>query len=134
MPQLAFDDFVRANAFTLGANWTNTEGSWEVFSNSAVVTSSGAGSYSSTYWNAISWPNDQYSQITVNTIDSTGDSPIGPAVRMSSSSETYYWLLAFAGGLYIQLLNAGSYSNIAGPVAYTSNVGDVLYLEIRVQI
>lgn len=63
--ELASDAFTRADAANLGANWTAKNGGQTpgIFSNAVDVTVTGDQNIA--YYNAVTWPNDQYSQATV---------------------------------------------------------------------
>jgi hypothetical protein len=87
------DPFTRANAGTLGANWTEATGSagYEIVSNAA--TNIGAGNALTSYTNVLA-PVDQYSQCKLITITGTTDEGPGPAVRASTTAITAYFLQA----------------------------------------
>lgn len=75
MAVLATDTFDRANADPIGGNWTTagTYAALKIASNVAVPSNQGADG--AAYYNAISWPNDQYSQLKVT--GGTGGSGVG---------------------------------------------------------
>lgn len=60
MTILATDDFNRADAANLGANWTNKRNGFGIFTNQADI--SVAADDNISYYSAISWPNDGYTQ------------------------------------------------------------------------
>src|ERR1043165_1916097 len=87
----ATDDFNRADTFpggTLGANWTNQTAGLQIFSNEAIGSD---GNVPVGFWNVDSFPNDQYSKITIG---SAAFSDGGPTVRASATggSRNYYYL------------------------------------------
>jgi hypothetical protein len=61
MSELAADNFNRADAGSLGANWTDNRSSPGIFTN-AVDTTEASDAF--TYYNGATWPNDQYAQVT----------------------------------------------------------------------
>jgi hypothetical protein len=127
MGVIATDNFTRADASTLGSNWTNTDSSsWGISSNQAHCTATGGDSFAFTVWNANAFPNDQYSQITISSLAAlTG--LICPGVRMSLSAETSYFCQELSNTLYIVKMVAGSNTNLTSG-SYTPAVGDVIYL------
>lgn len=91
MSVLGTDDFNRANAGTLGANWTETTGSagFEIFSNAAA--NLGAGAAFVSYTNATA-PANQYSKVTVTQIQASSDEGMGPAARIATGALTGYFI------------------------------------------
>jgi hypothetical protein len=61
MTILATDDCNRADAGTLGANWTNKRGGLGIFSNQVDVVT--AADDCINFYSAISWPDDGYAQV-----------------------------------------------------------------------
>lgn len=87
--QLAFDDFNRVDSATLGPNWTAMTGTAGVTTNQAGPLTFDVNGQSLQRYSAISWPDDQYSQLTV--VDNASASGCaGPAVRCSSVAATCY--------------------------------------------
>lgn len=91
MAIIASDSFVRANAGTLGANWTTQTDSTDtgvigITSNAAVPTASGNNSAS--YFSAATFPANQYAQCIVSGTGGATTHGGGPATRMSSGN--YY--------------------------------------------
>lgn len=131
MTQLASDNFTRADNASLGTNWTAvpTETGFSIASNKAVPFDRLVDSCQ--YYNAITWPNDQYSEITVATISSPGvdNTGIGCLVRASSSADTYYraWAGGSAGNLYLRKRIAGAGTNLAS-FALSVTTGDKIRL------
>lgn len=97
MTVLASDAFTRANNADLGTDWTAPSGTGATLK---VLTNEAANSTSATfcleYWSGAlvgggAWPNDQYAQITVGTVVETStDNGAGPAIRISTSADTFY--------------------------------------------
>jgi len=124
---IATDNFTRANAGNLGANWTNVAGTFAISSNTAECTGTDGSSYGATAWNANSAPNDQYAQITIS--GTAGSGQTGPSVRMSTVADTFYYALILGGSLYITKVVAGSGTNLV-TTTYSPTSGDVVYLSI----
>ena len=143
MAALATDDFNRADAATLGANWTTITGetTWKIVSNQAQPTRpSGSGDHSN-FYNAVTWPDDQYSQAKiVNDSGSSAGSDEGGGlhVRAASAARTYYRCVMNDSGssnnLGISKQVAGSYTNLgfrsqafaANGILYFSVVGTTI--------
>jgi len=86
--------------------------------------------------NQVTWPNDQYSEITMAALPAAGTS-IGPAVRFNGSGNGYAALALgpFGNSVLIQLgtyLSGGFSSLISGNFALNS--GDLLRLEVQGQV
>jgi hypothetical protein len=132
--QIASDTFARAS---LGANWTQTTGSnitLGIYSSTAIGVTAGTGNYGAVYWSgAGSFTANQYSKKTISQVGAaTTDGQIGPAVLISSSANTYYWLFEFSGNVYISKQLAGVETNITGGNAYVPAVNDVVELYVTV--
>lgn len=104
MTQLANDSFARANEnpLTDGGSWTTITG----FQSPQVVSSacegSSAGNKNGSYWSALSWPNDQYSELKLQTL--TNSAWLAVLARVQPSAAT---------GYYFELDGIGSSQNIA---------------------
>jgi hypothetical protein len=91
--QIASDNFQRANENPLsdGGNWSIAPGAnaEKIVSNAVEPTIANA--YCISYWNALSWPNNQYSEITIGSF--TGAGYMGPAVRIETGGTqvNQYW-------------------------------------------
>lgn len=88
MAQIITDDFNRADAATLGANWTNSVGSgFGIVSNRASSKTAGA---SVAVFSGASWTggNDQYGEAAIITKNSTKDA--GILCRGATGAETFY--------------------------------------------
>ena len=134
---LATDNFSRANANPIGGNWTNinTSAGWttaQILSDKA--TSSIAGDNADSYWNAISWGSDQWSQVTVAAC--AASSFVGTDVRMNTSGlrtmYRSYWNAGTIGGSAVTYFIAKDLSGVQtnilsiGPIHIL--VGDNLLL------
>jgi hypothetical protein len=125
--QSATDNFTRANG-GLGANWTTTTGlPAPVISSNTVIPGGTQGSGSGAFYNGVVWPNDQYSTVTLGTLDSFGEA--GSAVRISASANTQYFCQVKhqGAGVTVQLAKfvAGVFTVLASGT-FTVNSGDTL--------
>lgn len=147
MPQLASDDFLRADTTTLGANWTkNGSGDIGIVSNQAKFNAGGVGFCSSMY-TGISWAGvpDQYSQCALKVGESGKD--YGVHVRGGGSSDGtvsgYYFVIndtdaaitlgssSFSVGIYKATGGTGTFAAIGASVTgLTISANDVVYLEV----
>jgi hypothetical protein len=135
MAVLATDNFNRADENPIGAPWTvrgsGTAG--KIVSNTLRMP--GSGNDSGIVYTGITWPNDQYSQVTLVTVpnaQSAGDG-VGVIVRGNTSGTlTQYELVCASGaaGTTIAKRVNGVYKQLAHSVT-TWVAGDVAYLEIR---
>lgn len=126
----ASDNFQRANADSLGANWATiatTAGSM-VISDETAEGIAGSGNSAGNYWiGAGTFGDDQEASVTIAVVPSAGD--IGPVVRCDASGDMYY-AVYFQGDIYLVLVSGGSQTTLAGPVPYTASTGDVITLGV----
>lgn len=132
MAQVANDTFNRANASTLGSNWTPLVGSGDValqISGSQIESNALTPSVGKEmYYGGLTWSPDQYSQAEI--VKATGNGYVGPAVRMTSN-DTHYACVVFntgSGNATVEILldNAGTYTVLAGAVNSTVRAGDTV--------
>lgn len=90
MGRIATDAFTRANAATLGANWTDQVAGWGISSNTAIHDSGNAGLAGNTVFTGAAWTGgaDHFSEATLLTC--TFLSTWGPTVRSATASQTMY--------------------------------------------
>jgi len=91
----ASDAFTRANENPLATgNWTQVPsmGFLQLLSNAVEVQS--VGSDGCQYWNPDTPSNDQKSQITVTTLNTDTNKCVGPAVRCSTTVQSFYMIRA----------------------------------------
>lgn len=135
--QLVADDFTRANAGTLGANWTkiSTDVDPSIVSNTA--SSNTAGSNHSALYNGWTGGNDQYAQATVVTNGSSNDG--GPICRAVTSAKTFYLaeinatdLVALGSSMTFTIyeVSAGSFISISSTTLVIS-ANDVIRCEAQ---
>jgi hypothetical protein len=130
---LASDNFTRANANPIGGNWSPLVAGQTAQLLSNAVTSATAGTEGDSYWNALSWPNDQWSQVTVGL--NTSGSFVGVNVRMNTSGvkTTYRFIIEGATGssgtYLLHKAISGTFTTLATGTL-TVNVGDTLTLAV----
>ena len=95
MAVIATDNFTGADASPIGGNWTTAGGSGAMRRVSNTIATVTAATESAAYWNANSFPNDQYSKYTETTVGTNGDQ--GAVVRCATSGtqKNYYWASSF---------------------------------------
>jgi hypothetical protein len=125
MTVLATDNFTRANAGNLGANWTDAIAGWSIVSNQASATASAP---NLSGYSAILWPNDQYSQATAITVDA-----VGPALRISGigSAATGYVLLVHSSFTQAFRLDPSFTFNSIWSDGTHWAANDVVYLQVQ---
>jgi hypothetical protein len=129
------DDFNRANA-PLGSDWTvlTTGAAMQIASNAASTGDPTTSDQVET-WNAVSFGNDQFSELQWITIpDGGAETGFGPGVRWDTGTvKTGYWMVCntTAGNdTFIAKMVSGSYTLLAqGDVNWAVN--DVARLEIE---
>lgn len=125
MTTLATDDFNRANAANLGANWTIFDAALPIVSNQ--VTRPGVGAASELY-NAVTPPADQWAQIVIKALCDTSDEGMGPCVRMNGTNLYFVQTNAVETRIYKRI--SGTYTQL-GADGVACAVNDVLYLEVQ---
>lgn len=117
----ASDNFDRANNASLGANWTEDSGDWQINSNFAIqVTASGA--YRKARYTATPPDtNDHYSEAIVRTSSSAIGA--GTIVRgAASATVTYYSYIIFGGDAgYLAEITAGGETILDTGAATSTN-------------
>lgn len=96
---LASDPGTGSNASPIGGNWTplSTTTPFNAAQRlSNKIQSTTLANNNDSFWNAISWANDQWSQITVALVTTTSD--IGPEVRMNTSGTATCYRMQWGGG------------------------------------
>jgi hypothetical protein len=93
---LASDDFNRANASTLGANWSAAPGhsQLKISGNSAVADLSNTADQVSVYTALGAWPNDQWSSAQISASSNAnagGDQGAAVIVRTNTNNYSGYW-------------------------------------------
>jgi hypothetical protein len=110
---MATDDFDRADNANLGADWDPVSGlgSLRITSNQCLVAT--ALTDSAELNNTESWPNDQFSQVTIVTggPSGAGEGP-GPAIRIASGSADFYFVMCNGTNIELWDYDAGSAASI----------------------
>lgn len=115
MTILATDSFNRGNSGDLGASWDvmTSETAMAIVSNAAQASIASVDCSESN--NTVTWPNDQYSEITYGTVGVGTATGIGhgPACRMATGARTYYRAIGSEDGYELGKFVAGSYTQLA---------------------
>lgn len=134
--QVQSDSFVRANENPLNAtNWTTPTGGQALKIVGNLVQPTGANStWSQEFFTNATWPNDQYSEIVVQTASAT-NSGVAALVRGATGALTYYHadvLGPLGASAAVRLFRrvAGTFTQIGSNVVMTVNSGDKLRLEV----
>lgn len=136
--QLAADTFIRANENPLsgGGNWLVIGPSQPCQLVSNAVENNVAGNICfQAYSGGITWPNDQYSEITLHSLVDI-NSFLGAHVRQSSTLQTSYRAVVqgpFGTGamLFVDKYVNGIQTEFPGsPFMFTANVGDKLRIAV----
>lgn len=128
---LATDNFNRANG-AVGASWTTVSSQGGLVVASNQLEASSYGTDSAAFYNGVTWPNDQYSQIQAITSTQTFGN-IGVLCRASSSANTFYnciWngALGASNALEIWKNTTGTWVKI-GTFTMTVNTTDTIQMQ-----
>lgn len=135
MTILASDNFTRANNADLGTAWDECTGDTDVngFDISANTAIPAAGSDTSETNNSVTWPDDQYAEVTHfnPTADGAGAGS-GPMCRASAAgANTRYRLVGNASGYGMERVVAGAFTILRNSTGTTFAAGDKMRLEVR---
>lgn len=130
---LATDTFDRANG-GLGANWTTVTGMGAPQISTNRVRSTAVGTDSRAYYNAVTWPADQYAEIVTVTAGVAG-SGRGAVTRAQSAAGSFYVAthnnnFTASARLQIHRYDAGV-SNLLSNVVKTVAANDKIRMEIE---
>lgn len=126
---LASDPGTGANANPIAGNWSPRVAGDTAQRLSNVINASAVATPADSYWNALTWNADQWSQITIN--NETNGSFLGPAVRISTGGVATAYRLIVEGGtgsgasLAVQSQVTGTSTNLA-TLPFTISVGDTI--------
>lgn len=133
---LASDNFTRADLGDLGTSWDECTGEsnvngFNIVSNKAVPAN--VTEDSSETNNAVVWPNDQYSQVTLSTTGADGaGSGSGPTCRAATGATvTHYRAVGNASGYELIRANGGAGTSLSTGTGTTFTSGDTLYLQVK---
>lgn len=140
MSTLASDNFNRANAGTLGANWTEANQAlgqgFSIVSNQAVATI-GPSNDSDQIYNAVTWPNDQWSQADLTGVGQNGPADgegAGVEVRTSnpgaSHASMYRVTIGTVDQVQLQKFIGNTYTDL-GDANPTYVTGGTMYIEVQ---
>lgn len=126
------DAFTRANAATLGSNWTKATGAgaeYTVASNQAVPGSYASDSYNSyTGGGAISA--DQFSECDVTVVGGASGNGIGPTVRALTASKTHYAVAVTPNEIDLIKVNNNAWSQLAIVTPFVWTASDRFRIQI----
>jgi hypothetical protein len=125
-----YDNFNRANG-AIGGNWTVSQNSLNVTSN--TIQGGSGGAHNTAYWTASGqsqFAPSQFSEGTITAFNGTSDFP-GVTVLFSGSGGTTQGYMCFEDTtqILLQKMSAGS-GSVLTSASTTGNVGDVLRLEV----
>lgn len=123
--QIASDSFTGTNGDSLSTNWTVVQGAWQIQSNAATPNSVGASAAAT--WNANTFNDDQYAQVT-NTAATGSGNYAGVSVRGSTSAFTMTSAVWDNTDMYVSTWVAGAQTVVAGPIT-APTVGQVVRIE-----
>lgn len=131
---LATDNFNRANnPISTGGDWSIIPGLSmpNIVSNQVVPNNNGGISDSVAYQNTATWPNDQYAQIKIVTVNTATSRSVGVALRAATGAETFYAVnirgpLGAGATLNINKAVAGAYTTLVSSGSKTVASGDRL--------
>jgi hypothetical protein len=118
------DSFTRANASTLGPNWTINRDSLAISGNAAVA---GSGQYSEASWTGQAFNADQWSRAQVASVDTAG---AGVMVRLAGASvDTGYLYFCSTSSRSLNKRVAGTQTTLAS-AGSGCTVNDVIELDV----
>ena len=118
------DNFNRADTSPIGGNWSTVAGlaSTALVSNASTASSNASDSVS--YWNAETFPNNQYSKATIAVI--VGSADIGITARCATN---FYLSIARSTGTQLYKYTGGGFSTLAFYTHAAYENGDVIGIE-----
>lgn len=133
MSTLASDTFNRANANPIGGNWTtgSGDGAMQITSNAAWPADNTLDSQA--YYNAVTWPADQWSEVAVTSGTIGGGTGFGVSARKSAAAATHYRLVVdrnASNNIELAKVVAGAFTLIWDRTSAYSD-GDVIRLEVQ---
>ncbi len=127
----ATDSFTGTEGDTLtvySSNWTNNNGTFSITSSEEAHPSS-EGDECGTHWNADTFANDQYAQITVSD-QSTDTTLMGCGVRHHASANTFYGAYADTTTINIFKVVSGTWTQLGAAFSISVSTGDIFKLEV----
>jgi hypothetical protein len=128
MAVLASDNFNRANSSDLGTSWDviPTLAACQVASNVAALSTTSIDCAES--YNGVTWPDDQYSQLTLPTLGSGSDG--GPCARVSISAATFYIADTTSSNMRLMRVISGSWTELTA-FGSGATAGDIIRIEVQ---
>ena len=126
----ATDDFTTGTTQSLtdySANWTNNNGSFEVQKLTDDVGSKTSSAECGAHWNADSFNDDQYAEVTVSSVGA--NDLIGCGVRHATSAATWYGYYALSSERYLFKLDGGVWTELNKYLSGGISVSDVMRIE-----
>jgi hypothetical protein len=129
------DDFNRATAFDLGANWASHQNGLEITNNAYVQTST-AGASTADYnsWSADDFGDDQYSQVEISTNAPISARYYAVGARMQgvhgSTTMTMYVCLMDSANLYTYKIVNNADTQLGSTDSVSPSVGDIFRIEV----
>lgn len=131
MSVLAQDNFNRANSGSLGANWTTGTALSAPGILSNAFATQGASDHGA-FYNAITWPNNQYSQVAAVVNATSFNTDGAPLARMASGAWTaYLWDISNVPQGKLFKVVATAFTGISTATNLTCNAGDTVRLETQ---
>jgi hypothetical protein len=126
----AFTGSTDTQLTTYSASWTLNSGNYDIQTNAVSPDDGGARVTTAAHWNADSFSNDQYSQLTLVAVTSAKWNYLGVSVRCAASStNTFYNYIAEGSELLLMKVVAGTETQL-GKTITTVSANDVLRLEV----
>ncbi len=121
---VATDDFNRGDNADLGSNWdvVTSLSALNILTNEVVAPGDPIGER----WNADSFNDDQYAQLTLRTMVTDANNGIGPACRIASGANTQYFYIANTVDSRLFEIDANSYTQL--DIGSAAGTGDILKL------
>jgi hypothetical protein len=138
MSQLASDNFTRANENPLsnGGKWTimsGSTGSLQILSNRCQPTDNTQ--LGGAIWTGLVWPNDQYSELTVQAVQSGADIRVMVRSNSNIGTNTSYFvqILGVGASQSVKLFKdvAGTFTQLGTTQTVTVTAGDVFRCEAQ---
>lgn len=127
---VATDNFNRANAATLGANWTVGVGATSPGVQTNQAANHTASADCNAFWGANAFGNDQYSQMTLAALNSGADFS-GVSVRASGTDQVVFQVNKGTSTFQITWYHAGANTQIGSSFSPAGDpTGSVLLLEV----
>ena len=124
------DNFDRANSTTVGGNWVEINGDWEILSNHLHVLTVGASGQDRVHNTGVPSSADYSVQETVTHTGTTGSHWLGVMGRFDGTN-TYYTLIYLeTGDLKLYYINAGTFNQLGSTYSNTPSGGTAFTLKL----